>query len=92
VEEMHRHVAGLQQRLLSVLPSALSERLVPPAGAEDRGHFLTFQLPRAEQIYRRLHERRVITDYRSDRWRVGLGIYHDAADIERLADEIRAII
>jgi kynureninase len=90
VEDIHRHVGGLQRRLLARLPGSLSERLVPPAG--ERGHFLTFEMPEAREVYRRLHDRRIITDYRSDRWRVGLGIYHDEGDVDRLAAEIRAVI
>lgn len=89
VNHIHRHVADLQERLLTQLPSTLRKRLVLPTGP--RGHFLTFQLDEAEDVYRRLHERRVITDYRGDRWRIGLGLYHDAADVDRLADQIRAV-
>lgn len=89
VDDIHRHVADLQERLLAQLPSTLTERLVVPAGP--RGHFLTFQLGEAEDVYRLLHQRRVITDYRGDRWRVGLGVYHDAADVDRLADHIGAV-
>lgn len=89
VEEIHHHVADLQKRLMSALPRSLTAKLLPRDG--ERGHFLTFELDDAEGIYRRLHARRVITDYRGDRWRVGLGIYHDAGDVDRLADEILAV-
>lgn len=89
VDDIHRHVADLQERLVAHLPSALAKRMVVPT--RPRGHFLTFQLDDAEDVYRRLHARRVITDHRGDRWRVGLGLYHDAGDVDRLADEIRAV-
>lgn len=90
VEDIHRHVVTLQDRLLSALPGSLTGRLIPDTG--ERGHFLTFHMPEAEEMYRRLHDRDVITDYRADRWRVGLGVYHDEGDIDRLATGIAEVI
>lgn len=85
-EQIHGHVTSLQRRLLGGLPASLVSRLL--AVGEERGHFLAFELDDAAGLYHRLHRRKVITDYRADRWRVGLGIYHDEDDIDRLADEI----
>ena len=75
-----------------MLESGLARSILPPGDAPDRGHFLTFRRPEAADLYRRAHERGVITDYRGDRWRVGLGIYHDQDDVERLADVVNSIL
>lgn len=88
VKAIHRHVGGLQERLLSRLDPALVGRLVPGPGAADRGHFVTFRLDDAASMYEALRQRNVITDYRADRWRAGLGIYHDDVDVDRLAEAV----
>lgn len=89
---IHEHVESLQQRLLELLDPALTDTLVPTDGLTLRGHFLTFRRPDAPDLYRRAHDRRVITDYRGDRWRLGLGIYHHAGDVDRLADVVNTIL
>ena len=88
VAAIHDHVGALQARLLVALGGARPGELLPPSTVDDRGHFLTFRTPDAERLYQRLREQRIITDRRGDRWRVGLGIYHDEDDIDRLADTI----
>jgi kynureninase len=80
VAAIHDHVAGLQADLLDRVAGD-----VPLPEADVRGHFLSFRLPDADRVHARLAARGVVTDYRGDRLRVGLGLYHDAADIERLA-------
>ncbi len=85
VADIHAHVERLQQQFVEGLPAAgplRADDLLPEWGMP-RGHFLTFRIDDAEQVYRALHERAVITDYRGDRFRVGFGVYHDEADIER---------
>jgi kynureninase len=57
--------------------------LLPPSEF-DRGSFLTFRRPDAQEVYQRLHDRGVITDYRGDRLRIGFGIYHQPSDVARL--------
>ncbi|MGA7272656.1 MAG: aminotransferase class V-fold PLP-dependent enzyme [Acidimicrobiia bacterium] len=89
VGTIHRHVRRLQGLLLELLHPALTATLVPPT-VTDRGHFLTFERPDAAHLYRALHEDGVVTDHRGDRWRIGLGIYHDETDIERLAKLVNA--
>lgn len=86
---IHAHVRHLQDILLELLHPDLTASLVP-ASVPDRGHFLTFQRPDAADLYQALHDDGVITDHRGDRWRIGLGIYHDEADVERLAKLINA--
>jgi len=80
--DVHRHVAALQGRFLESEPG-LGELI--PAPDADRGSFLTFRSPDAGDHYQRLHDAGVITDYRGDRLRIGFGIYHDKADVDRLA-------
>lgn len=91
VESIHAHVSGLQEQLLGSLDPGLVDCLLPPE-TSDRGHFLTFRCPEAPDLYRRAHDRGVITDYRGDRWRVGLGVYHDHDDVDRLAEVINSVL
>src|SRR5690606_15184900 len=74
------HVGSLQQRFLDsgVAPG----ELLPPL-PHRRGSFLTFRTGHAGDRYRRLHEQGVVTDYRRDRLRIGFGVYHDQADVDR---------
>ena len=90
VEGIHAHVARLQGLFLERLGEAWQAALLPPVGTPERGHFLTFRRPDAAAVYRRLHDAGVITDFRDDRLRVGLGIYHDDGDVETLAAHLGA--
>ena len=83
VDDIHAHVAGLQGQLLDLLGDAL-----PRPEADPRGHFLSFRLPDAGQVYGGLHAAGVVTDYRGDRLRVGLGLYHDAEDVAIIASAL----
>ncbi len=83
------HVSELQGAFLEAhLPVG---ELLPPADHE-RGNFITYRTPRAGDLYRRLHERRVITDYRGDRLRFGFGIYQDSGDVDALIDVIQGVL
>jgi kynureninase len=84
VDAIHAHVAALQADLLDRVAGDL-----PVPEADVRGHFLSFRLTDAEGVHARLRERGVVTDHRGDRLRVGLGLYHDAADIARLATALQ---
>jgi kynureninase len=86
--EIHRHVLGLQDRFLAAAPD-LGELLIDESGR--RSNFLTFRSDDAAGIYQRLHDRRVITDYRGDRLRIGFGIYHDESDVDRLLEHLAEI-
>lgn len=79
---IHEHAMTLQKRLLDHIDPP--GELMPPVGHE-RGNFLTFQTNDAAHLYRGLHERGVITDYRGTRLRIGFGIYQDPEDVDRLA-------
>ena len=86
--QIHDHALGLQHRFLE--DAGPLGRLIPPEDLE-RGNFLTFETGDAESLYRRLHDRRVITDHRGDRLRVGFGIYHDHTDVDRLVEIVGSL-
>lgn len=86
--DIHDHATRLQDLFLGSDPD-LGE-LVPATGI-DRGNFLTFRSPAAGDLYRVLHDRGVITDYRGDRLRLGFGIYQDESDVTRLIDIVNRI-
>jgi kynureninase len=86
--EVHGHVLGLQERFLAAGPD-LGDLLITEQ--RRRGNFLTFRSEHAADIYRRLHERGVVTDYRVDRLRIGFGIYHDESDVDRLLEHLAEI-
>jgi selenocysteine lyase/cysteine desulfurase len=85
VAEIHAHARALQQRFLAGVVSPGD--LLPPEPHE-RGNFLTFRSEHAGDLYRSLHERDVITDYRGDRLRIGFGVYQDEDDVDRLLDHL----
>ena len=85
VGEIRRHVSDLQVRFLG--QGQLPGELVPPEDHE-RGNFLAFRTENARETHAKLHARKVITDYRGDRLRIGFGIYHDESDVSRLSESI----
>jgi selenocysteine lyase/cysteine desulfurase len=86
--EISAHVQALQGRFTDsgVAPG----ELMPPQPFE-RGNFLTYRTADAEHVYNALHDRGIVTDYRSDRLRIGFGIYQDDDDVDRLAADLRGI-
>lgn len=88
------HVHALQGRLVdAVSGTALGNaELLNPPGSEPGARFLAFRSPNAQRWCGELKARNCITDVRGDVLRVGLGIYHDEADVDRfaaLASELR---
>ncbi len=85
------HVKALQDRLIDQLPGTSighAERLNRPGDAR----FLAFRSTDAQRWSTELKQKNCITDVRGDVIRIGLGIYHDEADIEaftKLATELR---
>jgi kynureninase len=89
--DISRHATRLEDRL--VASGALPGKRGVPDGFET-GNFLTVEVPEAEEVYRALHSRKVITDYRGNRLRIGFGVYHDEEDVDRLVgilQEMRAV-
>jgi kynureninase len=93
---IHAHAVALQEQFIEAMTERpvgpfAAERLVVPLGEPARGNFLTFEHPDAMQWYRRLHAAGIITDVRGTRLRLGFGLYHTAADVERLIARLRAL-
>jgi kynureninase len=88
-KEIHDHVTGLQDHFLDIVAS-LPGRMVPDRSVS-RGNFLTFQTDGAAATYRALHDRKVVTDYRRDRLRIGFGIYQDRDMVTGLVEALEAV-
>lgn len=86
---IHAHAERLQDVFLE--SAQFLGELLPPPGV-DRGNFLTFRTEEAARLYQRLHDRKVITDYRGDRLRIGFGIYQDRRDVEALVSVVAEIL
>ena len=81
------HVAELQSLLLDRLAETAlgqAELLNPLVGGAD-ARFLAFRSPQAARWQSDLAAQGCITDVRGEVLRVGLGLYHDAEDVERFA-------
>lgn len=91
------HVAGLQGQLLSMIASGRAGRLsqaslLNPPADRPGARFLAFRHPEASAWSRVLAERHITTDVREDVLRIGLAIYHDAADVEGFCDVCRSAL
>jgi len=84
--DIHAHARRLQDGFLA---SAGAPGELTPGRGFERGNFLTFETDEAADIYQRMHDRGVVTDYRGNRLRVGFGIYQDGDDVDRLLEVIR---
>jgi kynureninase len=85
VPAIHAHVLGLQERFLAeiaaVAPLRQARLVTPVSAGVPRGHFLTFETPRAGAMHDRLAAAGIVTDVRGDRLRFGFGCYHVADEI-----------
>ena len=81
------HVAALQAQLLeSIRGTALADaELLNPLAGTAHARFLAFKSPRAADWQQQLIAANCITDVRGEVLRIGLGLYHDPADIEVFA-------
>ncbi len=89
MDAIHAHARSLQDRLVE--SAALPGNLVPEPGSP-RGNFLTFRTPDAGVLYRSLHDRGVVTDYRGANLRIGFGVYQDSSDVDELITILRDLI
>jgi selenocysteine lyase/cysteine desulfurase len=92
VADIHAHSHRMQARFLDGLarispPDLPVSALVPPQDAS-RGNFLAFDLDRAESVHARITARDVTIDRRDRRVRLGFGVDHDEAQVDRLLDVI----
>jgi kynureninase len=87
VAAIHDHVLALADLFLTEIarqkvPLINEARLVTPVDANAaRGNFLTFETPRAQDIYTHLAAAGIVTDVRGERIRFGFGCYHAAEEI-----------
>ncbi len=88
------HVASLQRLLIQLGETALgAAELLNPLDGASHARFLAFRSPQAQRWCADLASRGCVVDVRGDVLRVGLGLYHDEADVERfrgLAVELAA--
>lgn len=94
VQDIHAHVRGLQASFLARLDDAGVSlgRLDPDVDAADRGNFLSFATPDAPRLEAALRRRKVIVDHRGEQLRIGLGVYHDEAALDTLAERVTAAL
>jgi selenocysteine lyase/cysteine desulfurase len=81
-------IAALYSRLvdrLAATPMGDAELLNPPADGP-HARFLAFRSPSAESWQRQLAKAGCVVDVRGGVLRVGIGLYHDEADIDRFAE------
>lgn len=86
------HVQKLQQRLLERLPAALADaQLLNPLTSSPHARFLAFRTKQAQSLTAALARAGVTTDARGDILRIGIGLYHDMGDVERLIGRLENI-
>jgi len=81
------HVAQLHAGLLAAIAgTALAgAELLNPLDGGSHARFLAFRSPHAAAWQAALADRHCVTDVRGDVLRIGVGLYHDSADIDRFA-------
>lgn len=77
----HQFLAGLEDDNLASLART---RLLSTPNAPNIGSFITFRTPAAGALAQELRAARVVVDRRSDRLRIGFGIYQDEGDVDDL--------
>jgi selenocysteine lyase/cysteine desulfurase len=89
-----RHVSTLRDTLLEgIAKTALgSAELLNPPGDGRQARFLAFRTPNAASWKAALSVQDVIVDVRGDVLRIGLGLYHDAADVDRLTEALAGLV
>ena len=98
VEAIHAHVRHLQERFVTALAEAgvtlldTPSPVVTPSRTGVHGHLLAFASDRAGDVAAELDRRGVIVDHRGSHLRVGLGVYHDDDDIDRLLDRLSGAV
>ena len=87
------HVARLQEQFLDAIGGSAigGAELLNPLGQGPHARFLAFRSPQAERWCAELAAKACVTDVRGDVLRIGFGLYHDSADVDRLATLVRAL-
>ena len=91
VSAMSDYVGGLQAQLAAAIQKGeagafSSARSLNDVTAKYSARFLALEHDNAQAWKAALHAHNIITDVRGNVLRIGLGLYHDAADIERLCE------
>jgi kynureninase len=92
---IHAHAKALAALFMDAMadkpygPFAAENLVVPPA--QPSGNFLAFEHADAQGWHRRLHGAGIVTDVRGTRLRIGFGLYHNAADVDRLVERLRTL-
>ncbi len=88
-EVIHAHIMKNQIHFLDLLERKnhplLNLRSLVNAEKNDRGHFLTFELPDVDttkSFVSTMAKKGITLDSRSQRLRIGFGLYHDSKNIE----------
>jgi len=86
--QISSHVEQLQRLLVEAIgDTALGQaELLNPIDGQPHARFLAFRSPDAMRWYGELKAIDCITDVRGDVLRIGLGLYHDQGDIDRLVE------
>ncbi|MET0307069.1 MAG: aminotransferase class V-fold PLP-dependent enzyme [Sphingomonas sp.] len=80
------HVAALRDKLLAALP--IEADLLNPPGAGPQARFLALRTPNAARWKAELEADDIIVDVRGEVLRIGIGLYHDARDVDRLVEAL----
>ena len=91
VKAMSHYVGGLQTQLATAIKDGQagalgSARSLNDVTANRSARFLALEHDKAQEWKAALHDHNIITDVRGNVLRIGLGLYHDAADIQRLCE------
>ncbi len=91
------HVTRLQQRLVDLIGEGAAgpldkAELLNPLGECPHARFLALRHRQAAQWKAELDRAGIVTDVRGDVLRIGLGLYHDASDIDLFAARCRALL
>lgn len=84
------HVTALQRRFLSAGPLP-AMTLLNPIDDGPHARFLAFRGRQASAIHDALAAKGVMTDVRGDVLRIGFALYHDDADVDRLAEIVTLV-
>lgn len=91
--DIHARARRLQDRFLAGLPAAgltAGDLVIDPA-TTPAGNFLTFERADAAALHARLRAANIVTDVRGTRLRLGFGLYHTEAEVDRLLERMRML-
>ena len=96
-EAISAHVKALRDKLEAAIATGqagvLREAVIlRPNSGEPRARYIALRDARATEWKAKLMERDVITDARGDVLRIGLGLYHDEADVDALCDKVSRVL